>query len=42
MKNWQELLPDVLLAALVVYVCLLGFATFDEILGWGIITPFFK
>jgi hypothetical protein len=42
LEKWRERWPDLALAALVLYVCLLGFATLDELLGWGLITPYFK
>ncbi len=41
-KKLNELWPDLALTTLLAYVLLLGFATFDELLGWGIITPYFK
>lgn len=40
--KWLEMFPDILLALLVVYVAVLGFATFDEVLGLKLITPFLK
>lgn len=40
--TWRRFWPDVALAALIAYAALLGFATLDELLGWGVITPFFK
>ena len=39
LKNW---LPNLILILLVAYVCVLGVATVDELLGWGMITPYFK
>lgn len=41
-KTFGELLPDLVLIMLVLYVCLLGVATVDELMGWGFITPYFK
>jgi len=40
--QWKELWPKLLLIGLLLYVGLLGFATIDELLNWGIITPWFK
>jgi len=40
--KWLAMIPDVLLALLVVYVAVLGVATFDELLGWKLITPYLK
>jgi len=32
---------DLVLAGLIVYTVILGFATLDEILGWGLLAPYF-
>lgn len=42
LERLQKIWPNLLLGLLIVYVGLLGFATVDEILGWGLITPYFK
>ena len=41
-KTLSEIWPKVVLVGLIIYVGVLGFATIDELLGWGIITPYFK
>jgi hypothetical protein len=41
-ERWRKYWPDVVLAGLILYACVLGFATVDELMGWGLITPYFK
>jgi hypothetical protein len=41
-ERWRRYGPDLALGLLVLYAGVLGFATLDELLGWGLITPSFK
>ncbi|MDP8224263.1 MAG: hypothetical protein P9L99_12945 [Candidatus Lernaella stagnicola] len=42
LETWRKWIPDAMLALLFAYVVFLGFATLDELMGWQIVTPYFK